>query len=151
MQHFKGIGIFKLELQSENAQFGSNGDLLSPVTLEIDGSPWKPIGPLFYITSSFVHYFKSSFVVKLELQSGNAQFGSKLVIFFIPRDLKIWSMTLKNNKAPFINCITLCAAFQRHWYIQTGVSVRKRSIQVKIGEFFCPTWPWKLTDDLAKQ
>ena len=27
----------------------------------------------------------------------------------------------------------------------------KRSIQVKIGDFFAPCDPWKLTDDLEKQ
>ena len=31
--------------------------------------------------------------------------------------------------------------------IQTGVTVQKRTIRVKIGDF-CHVWPWSLTDDL---
>ena len=65
-----------------------------------------------------------------------------------PCDLEIWWMTLKNNKAPLLYYIKLCASFQIHRWIQTGVTVRKCSIWVKIGDFFCPAWPWNLTDDL---
>ena len=39
------------------------------------------IGHLFYTTLSFVHHFKMMGKLKLELQSGNAQFGSKSAIF----------------------------------------------------------------------
>ena len=69
--------------------------------------------------------------------------------FFVPRDLQIWWMTLKNNRAPLLHYIQLCAAFQSHWHIQTGVTVRKRSILVKIGDFLTrvtlkiAVWPWK--------
>ena len=35
----------------------------------------KVIGHLLYAVSSFVHYFKAISEFKLELQSGNAQFG----------------------------------------------------------------------------
>ena len=113
-------------------------------------------------------------------------------------------MTLKNNRAPLLYFIKLCASFQNHGWIQTGVTVQKRSIRVKIGnllarvtlkfdgwhwktirhffyttssfvhhfkvmgefklelqsvetlnsgqnrQFFCPVWPWNLTDDLEK-
>ena len=57
------------------------GDFLSCVTLKFHGWPWKTIGHLFYTTPSFVHHFKSIGEFKLELQSGNAQFGSKSAIF----------------------------------------------------------------------
>ena len=57
------------------------GDFLFCVTLNFDGWPWKTIGHLFYTTSSFVHHFKSIGDLKLKLQSGNAQFGSKSAIF----------------------------------------------------------------------
>ena len=43
----------------------------------------------------------------------------------------------------------LCASFQSHWWIQTGVTVRKRSIWVKIGDFFlfvpCELKIWRMT------
>ena len=55
---------------------------------------------------------------------------------------------LKNNKAPFLYYINICASFQIHQWIQTGVTVQKRSIRVKI---FCPAWPWNLMDVLEKQ
>ena len=68
--------------------------------------------------------------------------------FFVPRDLEIWWMTSKNYRAPLLYYIKLGAAFQSHWHIQTGVTVRTRSIRVKIGENFYSGWPWNLMDDL---
>ena len=52
------------------------------VTAKFDGWPRKTIGHFFYTTSSFVHHFKSIGEFKLDLQSRNAQFGSKLVICY---------------------------------------------------------------------
>ena len=69
--------------------------------------------------------------------------------FFVPCDLEIWWMTLENNRAPLLYYIKLCASFQIHPWIQIGVTVWKRSIWVKIGNFLsCVTlkfdgWPWK--------
>ena len=69
--------------------------------------------------------------------------------FFVPCDLEIWWMTLENNRAPLLYYIKLCLSFQIHWWIETEVIVRKRSIRVKIGDFLsCVTlkldgWPWK--------
>ena len=79
---FKFISEVKLKLQSGNAQFGSKSVIFFLYDLECDRWPWKTIGPLFYTTSSFVHNFKAMGEFKLELQSGNAQFRSKSVIFF---------------------------------------------------------------------
>ena len=123
-------------------------DILSCVSLKFDGWPWKTIGHLFFTTSSFVHHFKSICKVKLELQSRNAQFGSKST-FFYPCDLEIWRMTLKNNRTPLLCSFKLCASFHSHWWIQTGVTIRKRSIWIKINDFFIRViskfdeWPWK--------
>ena len=64
------------------------GNFLSCVTLKFDGWPWKTIGHLFYTTPSFVQHFKSMGEFKLELQSGNAQFGSKSEIFLSRVTLK---------------------------------------------------------------
>ena len=69
--------------------------------------------------------------------------------FFVPCDLEIWWMTLKNNRAPLLHHIKLCASFQSHPWFQTGVTVRKRPFQAKIDDFLsCVSlkfggWPWK--------
>ena len=44
-------------------------------------SQLKTIGHIFYATSSIVHHFVAIGELKLELQSGNAQFGSNSTIF----------------------------------------------------------------------
>ena len=51
-------------------------------------------------------------------------------------DLEIWRMTLKNNRAPLLCYFKLCASFRSHWLIQTGVTVRKRPIWVKLDDFW---------------
>ena len=70
--------------------------------------------------------------------------------FFSPCDPEIWWMTPKNNPAPLLCYFKLCASFRSHWWIQTGVTVRKRQIWVKFNDFLA-VWPWNLTDDLKKQ
>ena len=45
-------------------------------------------------------------------------------------------MTLKNNRAPRLCYFKLCASFHSHQSNQTGVTVRKRQIRVKSGNFF---------------
>ena len=155
-------------------------DFFSRMTLQFDVWPWKTTGHLFYVTSSFVHNFVAIGDFKLELQSGNAQFGSNSKIwrmtlknnraplqcyfklcasfcshwwiqdwsyspetpnlgqiqrFLEPCDLEIWRMTLKNNRAPLLRYFKLCASFRSHLCIQTGVTVRKRPILVKFNDF----------------
>ena len=69
--------------------------------------------------------------------------------FFRPCDVEIWWMTPKNNRAPLLYYIKLCASFQIHQWIQTGITVWKRPIWVKIDDFFSRVtlqldrWPWK--------
>ena len=65
------------------------GDVLPRVTLQFDVWPWKTIGHLFYVASSFVHHFITIGEFKLELQSRNGQFGSKLTIF-----IAVWPWNL---------------------------------------------------------
>ena len=104
--------------------------------------------------SSFVHHFKSIGEVKLELV-WKRSIWVKIGDFLVSHDLEIWWMTLKNNRAPLLYYTKLCAAFQSHWYIQTGVTVRKRSIQAKIGDFLSHVtlkidgWPWKTIGHLS--
>ena len=69
--------------------------------------------------------------------------------FFSPCDLEIWWMTPKSNRAPLLCYFKLFASFHSHWWIQTGVTVRKCLIWVKIDDFFNRVtlqfdgWPWK--------
>ena len=143
VQHFVAIGEFKLELQSGNAQSGSNSTIFravrpwnltddlakqwgtssmllqalciisyplvnsnlsySPETLNSGQNRrfflavwlWnlthdlaKTIGHLFYATSSFMLNFAAIGEFKLELQSGNPQFGSNSTIF---RAVRPWN------------------------------------------------------------
>ena len=67
-------------------------DYFSCVTLKFDWWPWKTIGHLFCPISSFVYHFIPIGEFKLELQSGNAQFGSKSTIF-----LAVWPSNLTDD------------------------------------------------------
>ena len=136
---------FKLELQSGNAQFGSKSAILVHVTLKFDGWPWKSIGHLSYAASNFTYHFIAIGKFKLELQSGNAQLGSKLTIF-----LAVWPWKLKNNRAPLPSNIKLCASFHRHMWIQTGVTVRKQpsGVMPSVTLTF-DLWPFAWTSHLS--
>ena len=150
--HSIAFSKFKLELQSGNAQFGSKSAFFSSsVTLKCDGWPWKTKGYLFYATSSFVHHFTTIGEFKLELQSRNAQFWVEIGDFWFHVTLKFDGWPWKIIWAPLPYYFKLCASFHNHRLIQTRVTVWKRPIWVKIGDFsFRVTlkfdgWPWKTT------
>ena len=73
---------------------------------------------------------------------------------FVPCDLEILWMTLENKRASLLCCFKLCATFHSHWWIQTGVTVRKRPIWVKFNDFESrvtlkfDVWPWKTIEHL---
>ena len=126
------------------------GKLLSRVTLKFDGRPWKRIGLLFYVTSSFVHHFIAIGEFKLELQSGNPQSGSNSTIFKAVRSLKF-------DRWP---CETIGHLFYAtssfvHHFIPIGeFKLELQSGNAQFGSksaIFCPMWPWNLTDNLEKQ
>ena len=87
----------------------------------------------------------TSLVILLKLDSNHR--------FFSPCDVEIW-WTLKNNRSPLLCYFKLCAAFHSHWWIQTGVSVRKCLIWVKIDDFLrrvtlkFDRWPSKIIGHL---
>ena len=60
----------------------------------------------------------------------------------------------KKNRAPLQQYIKLCASFQIHWWNQTGVTVWKRSIRVKICDFLSLVtlkfdgWLWEIIGHL---
>ena len=125
VHHFKAICEFKIELQSGNTQFRSKSAIFVPCDLEIW---WRTLknnrAPLLY-------YFKlcASFHSHQWIQAGvtvrKPPIWVKINVFFVPCDLEIWQMTLKNNRAPLLSNIKLCASFHHHMWIQTGVTVRK--------------------------
>ena len=77
------------------------------------------------------------------------QIRVKISDFFVPCDLGIWQMTLKNNRAPLLCYFKLFTSFYSHRSIQAGVTVRKRQIGSKSAIFLScvtlkfDTWPWK--------
>ena len=64
-------------------------------------------------------------------------------------DIEIWWITVKNNRAPLLSPLQLCALFPSHLWIQTEVTVQKCSVWVKIVNFSAYVtlefegWPWK--------
>ena len=124
-------------------------DFFSRVTLQFDEWPWKTIGHLFYATSSFVHHFGAIGDFKLESSPETSTLG-QIRRFLEPCDLEIWRMTLKKNRAPLECYCKLRASFCCHRWFQTGDTVRKRPIWVKI-EIFRAVWPCNLMYDLEKQ
>ena len=136
--------------QSENAQFGSKSSVFCPIW------PWnltddleKQHGISASLFQAYMEHFIAIGKFKLELQYGNARFGSKSMIFLFHVILKLNEWPWKTK---FLLCYCkICAACRSHQWIQTGVTIRKRLIWVKIGDFFCPVRPWNLTDDLEKQ
>ena len=150
VHHFKAIGESKLELQSGNAQFWSKSEIFCPV-LKFDGWPWKTIGHLFYVASSFMHPFIAISEFKLKLQSGNPQFGSKSAIFC---PVWPWNLTddLEKNRAPLLCYFKLCASFHHHMWIWTGVTVQKRLSWVMTSvtlTFYLWPWPFVWTSLLS--
>ena len=148
--HFRSISEFKLELQSENAQSGSNSMIswaLWPCNLTYD---LEKKGHLFYATSSFVHHFVAISDFKLELQSGNAQFGTKLTIF-----LAVWPWNLTYDLEKTIRHLFYATSSFVHHFVATGVfKLELKSGNAQFGsnlKIFRAVWPWNLTDDLEKQ
>ena len=135
---------------AETSNLGQNWPFFVPCDLEIWWNTLKNH------RSSVLCYFKlcAAFCSHWWIQTGvivwQRLIWVKIDDFFRPCDLKIWRMPFKNNRAPLLCYFKLCAAFRSHWWIQTGVTVRKSPIWVKINEFLA-VGPWSWTDDLQKQ
>ena len=125
-------------------------DFKSCVTLKIDVWPWKRIGHLYYATSSSMHHFVAIGEFKLDLQSGNAQFGSKSMIFFsrvtLPFDAWPWKTIghLFYATSSFVHHFVAIGEFKLE--LQSGNAHSGSNSTI-----FRAVWPWNLTDDLKKQ
>ena len=91
----------------------------------------KTIGHLYYAASSFVHHFIAISEFKLEIQSRNTQFGSKLMIF-VPHE--IWQMTF--NKANLRDLIAATGLAISNWIQIVNFSAR---VTVKFDGWPCKT------------
>ena len=142
--------ILNLSYSPETPNLGQMRRFFEPCDLEI----WRMT--LKNNRAPLLCYFKlcAAFRTHWWIQTGvtvrKRPIWVKFDVFSRPCDLEIWRMTFKNNRAPLLCYFKLCASFHSHWWIQTGVTVRKRPIWVKFCDFSA-VWPWNLTDDLEKQ
>ena len=144
----KSGGFDSCAWPSHLSQIGfKSSNFLLRVTLKCDGWPWK-IRHLFYATSSFLTHFIDISDLKLELRSGNVQFGSKLVIF-VPCDFEIDRVTLKNNRTPPLCHTKQCASFHCHIWIQIGVTIRKQLNWTLTCDLDIWPWPFAWTSFLS--
>ena len=112
----------------ETLDLGQNRRFLSRVNFKFDRWPWNTTGHVLYATSGFVYHFIAIGQFKLELQSGNSQFGSKSTIFFCP--VRPWNLTDDLE-------IQYATSSSVHHVItiRTGVTVRKRQIWTNLTKF----------------
>ena len=96
----------------------------------LTGFPWNMAWPQLYLLLLTVKQGKSEGFDSCDRPS-NLKLDSNHR-FFSPCDLEIWWMTSKNNRAFLLYYVKLCTSFQIHQGIHAGVTVRKRSIRVKI-------------------
>ena len=113
-------------------------------------SQLKIIGHLFYITSRFVHHLKPPGEFKLELLSGNAQFGSKSVIFFTRVTLIFDGWPWKTIGRFFYATLSFVHHFKA--IVEFKLELQSGNTQFRSkSAIFCPLWPWNLMHDLEKQ
>ena len=125
------------------------GYFLSRVTLKFERWSWKTTGHLFSATSRSVHHFVSHQLIqtRVTVRKRTIWVTGENRRIFVPYDLDTWRMAVKNNRTPLLCHFKLCASFHSHRWIQTRVTVRKRQIWVKIGDFFvlCDLEFWRMT------
>ena len=140
---------FKLKLQSGNAQFWSKLVIfLPPVTSKFEMTLKNNRVNLL---SCFKprHHLIAIYQFKMELQSGNAKFGSKSAIFFhvtLKFDIWPWKTIGHFFYAP--------STIMYHFTALCEIKIKLQSGNTKFGSksaIFCPVCPWNLTDDLEKQ
>ena len=139
VHHFVGIDVSKLIKVRKRSIRVKFGDFLSRVILKFDRWLWKNNrAPLLCYCNLCASFISRRWWIETGITVRKAQFGSISVIF-VPCDLEIWRMTLKNKRAPLLSNIKLYACFYRHILIQTGVT----SGNGQMGPW--PLWPWTLT------
>ena len=120
-----------------------------PVTSKFNGWTWKAMGLIFSTTLSCVHHFKAMGEFKLELQSWNAQFGSKSAIC-----CPLWPCNLmddleKQRSTSSRSCKALCIiskpSMNSGWSYRPGrtdLGQNRRLFLSSVTMRF-NGWPWK--------
>ena len=119
-------------------------NFLARVILKFHVWTWKTIGRLLY------EVLQASYIISWPSANSNQSnspemlnSGAKSAIF------AVWRVTVKNHRATTLCCFKFCALPCSHQSFQTGVTVRKRPVRVKISKFWAPVtrdfdgWPWK--------
>ena len=96
-----------------------------------------------------MHHFVAIAEFKLELQSGNAQFGSKSMIF-----LAVWPWNLTYDLKKTIGHLFYATSS----FVQHFVAIEEFKLELKSGNaqsgsnltIFSALWPWNLADDLEQ-
>ena len=130
-------GIWKLRpaYSPETPNLGQNGWCFVTYDLEIWRMTLENNRASLLCSFKLCATFHSHWWIKTGVTVWKCPFGS-IQWFLEPCDLKIWRMTLKNNRAPLLCYFKLYASFRSHRWNKAGVTVRKRRIWVKIYEFF---------------
>ena len=135
VHHVTAISEFELELQSGNAQSGSNSTIFKAMR------PWNLTDDLAKLKGTSSMLLKASCIISYPLVNSNLSYSPETLNsgqkrrLFEPCDLEILRMTLKNNRASLLCYFKLCVSFRTHWRIQIGVTIRKRPIWVKFDDF----------------
>ena len=109
----------------------------------------KQKGHLLYTTPSFVHHFKAIGEVKPELQSWNAEVGSKL-IFSVRVTLKFDGWPWKTIGHLFYITLSFVHHFNAMGELKLGLQSGNAQFESNL-TIFKAVRPWNLTDDLEKQ
>ena len=133
----------------ETPNLGQIRQFLVPCDLEIWRMTLKNNRAHLPCYSKLCASFRSHWWIQTGVTVRKRTIGVNFGHFLSPCDLEIWCMTLKNNRAPLLCCFKPCASFHSHRWIQTKVTVRKRSNRVTIGDLLSRVtlkfdwWPWK--------
>ena len=128
---------------------GQNQRFFAPCDLEIQWMTLKNIRDPLLCYIKLCASFQSHRWIQTKVTVRKRSIRAKMGDFLSRVTFQIWWMTLKNNRAPRLCCFKLYASFHYHRWIQTKVTVRKRSIRVKINDFLSrmtlkfDEWPWK--------
>ena len=77
---------------------------------------------------SFVHYFVA---IQTWVTANKCPIWVKIDDFLEPCDLEIWRMTLRNDRAPFLSNIKLCASFHHHYEFKLELQLGGVALQKK--------------------